>query len=222
MSIAITVIVPTLNAQAPLAALLAQLDGADVVVSDGGSTDGTVAVARGAGARVVEGTPGRGGQLARGAAVATGDWLLFLHADSRLPEGWRAVLAAHAATRPDRAAVFSLRFDSKGWGARLTAGWANLRTRLFGLPYGDQGLFVASELYRRIGGHADMVLMEDVEILRRLPRRPVLLPAMLTTSATRYEAEGWLRRGARNLGTLALYLVGVRPERLRQRYERKR
>lgn len=225
MGLSVSVVIPTLNAAEPLARLLAQLHetadeglSLEIVVSDGGSTDGTVAVAQATGAWLIEGARSRGGQLRRGAAAATGAWLLVLHADSVLPPGWARELASHAANCPDRAAVFRLRFDATGPGAALTGGWANLRSRLFGLPYGDQGLFLPRRAYDAAGGYADVPLMEDVDIIRRLPKRPCVLRGAITTSAARYLREGWLRRGARNLGTLGLYFAGVSPARLAERY----
>jgi len=220
----VSVVIPTLEAAGTLSALLEDLaEGAaaglvgEVVVSDGGSRDATGTIARRAGAQVVVGPPGRGGQLRRGCAVACGAWLMVLHADSRLPPGWTGAVA-QALARPDRAHAFRLAFRAHGAGARLTAGWANLRTRLFGLPYGDQGLLLARPLYDAAGGYPDIPLMEDVALVRALPRRPRLMGATLTTGAERYLAEGWVRRGARNLGTLARYRLGVPPERLAARY----
>ena len=189
----------------------------ELVVSDGGSRDATRAIAREAGAVLVEGPAGRGGQIRRGVAASAGPWLLILHADTRLDPGWAEAVRAHIEAGRD-AAWFRLAFRAGGWAPRGVAGWANLRSRL-GLPYGDQGLLVPRALLDAVGGYEDVPLMEDVSLARRLRGRMRALPATARTSAARYEAEGWGRRGARNLLTLARYLGGADPERLARRYE---
>jgi len=221
----LSIVIPVLNAQAALPALLDSLlpgvaQGVirEVIVSDGGSRDAGVQLARDAGCEVVTGPAGRGGQLRRGAEAARGDWLMFLHADTQLPPGW--VGAVCTQTDPERAAYFRLAFRSGAVMARVTAGWANLRSRVFGLPYGDQGLLISRALYDAVGGYADMPLMEDVELVRRLRGRLVMLPETVTTDAARYQRAGWLRRGARNLWTLARYLAGAAPAKLAEAYHK--
>jgi rSAM/selenodomain-associated transferase 2 len=225
MRAGISVIIPTLEAEPGLPACMAALfEGLhagiirEVIVSDGGSRDATLAIAEEAGAVVVTGPASRGGQLRRGAAAAGGAWLLFLHADTVLPEGWAGAVAARMET--GGAAAFRLRFDTGGMAARLVAGWANLRTLAFGLPYGDQALLVSRRDYEAAGGYRDIPLMEDVALARALGGRIALLPLAVTTSAARYRRDGWLRRGGRNLWLLARYLAGADPERLAARYRR--
>ena len=218
----ISVVIPTLDAEAELPETLGALaHGLEIVreliVSDGGSGDATVRIAEEAGASVISGPPGRGGQLRRGAQAARGDWLLFLHADTHLPPGWAEAALAHMET--GMAGWFRLSFRARGAGARWTAGWANLRSRA-GLPYGDQGLLVPRALYGSVGGFDDVPLMEDVAMARRLRGRLRPVGATVTTSAARYEARGWIRQGARNLGTLARHLGGASPESLAERYRR--
>lgn len=219
----LSVIIPTLNAAhalpACLGALMAGVEAGlirELVISDGGSTDATLVIAEEAGAVQVSGAPSRGGQLRRGAQAAEGDWLLFLHADSQLPTGWADVVAAQMTT--DDPAHFRLKFDARGVFPTLVAGWANLRSRLFGLPYGDQGLLIARAEYEGVGGFPDIPLMEDVAIARRLKGRLTILPLAILTSADRYRRDGWMRRGLRNLSLLLRYLAGVAPERLARRY----
>ncbi|MDR9395166.1 MAG: TIGR04283 family arsenosugar biosynthesis glycosyltransferase [Roseovarius sp.] len=219
----LSVIMPTLNAESglrdSLPALAEGLEAGlirELVISDGGSDDATLAVADAAGAVLVTGPPSRGGQLRRGAAAAQGDWLLFLHADTVLPPGWTEAVRGQVAT--GRAACFRLRFDSPGLMPRLVAGWANLRTRLFGLPYGDQALLLPRALHDAVGGHPDIPLMEDVAMARALRGRRDLLALAVTTSAAEYRRDGWLRRGARNLWRLVRYLLGADPARLARRY----
>lgn len=191
----------------------------ELIVSDGGSTDATLEIAEGSGAELVSGGPGRGGQLARGAAAAKGDWLLFLHADTHLAGPWLDGLEAAMET-PGKAGYFPLRFRAAGTAPRVVAGWANLRSRVFVLPYGDQGLFISRRLYDEIGGFPDIPLMEDVALARALKGRVSAMAGEARTSAERYEAHGWARRGGRNLLILARYLAGADPEELARAYRR--
>ena len=219
----LSVVIPTFNAAAVLPAALASLmEGVEaglireLIVTDGGSADASVFIAEEVGAIVVAGPASRGGQLRRGAAAAGGAWLLFLHADTILPEGWSATVQAQIAR--GRPGYFGLRFDRGGGAARLVAGWANLRSRLFSLPYGDQGLLISRADYDAAGGYADIPLMEDVAMARRLGRRLMRMPGFVHTGAERYARDGWLRRGARNLSLLIRYLCGADPEALKRRY----
>lgn len=221
----ISVIIPTLNAEECLPGCLETLmEGLEaglireLIVSDGGSTDATGATAQAWGATVLHGAPSRGGQLQRACAAAQADWLLILHADTVLQPGWTTPVRRHL-THPERAAWFSLRFDQGGIGARLVAGWGNLRSR-FGMPYGDQGLLISTALYARVGGYADMPLMEDVAMARALRGKLVGLPVQAVTSAEKYAREGWVRRGARNLWTLLRYISGTDVNRLSEMYRR--
>lgn len=231
MSAPLAIVIPTLNAADALGPCLGALtegviEGlvSELVLADGGSDDGIEDVADALGARLVRSEPGRGTQLAVGAAATNAPWLLFLHADTVLAPGWSAAVQAHIASDPSRAAHFRLRFDSRHPMARITEGWANLRSAIFGLPYGDQGLVISRKLYREVGGYPPQPLMEDVALVRGIGRkRLAALPVLATTSAERYDREGWFRRGWRNLTTLGLYLLfQADPKRLAKRYHRSR
>ncbi|WP_412553531.1 TIGR04283 family arsenosugar biosynthesis glycosyltransferase [Shimia sp. MIT1388] len=223
----VSVVVPTVNEEAGLPACLGALfEGVsagvirELVVADGGSSDGTLEIAEEAGAEVVRCAASRGGQLLAGAANTQGEWLLFVHADTVLSEGWSAAVEAHLA-QADVAGYFALGFAKGGLAGRLVAGWANLRSRMFGLPYGDQGLLISRQLYEALGGFADIPLMEDVAMARQLGRaRLAPLDAQAITSPRKYQTQGWLRRGGRNLWTLLRYLGGVSPETLAAAYRR--
>ncbi|MCB4455293.1 TIGR04283 family arsenosugar biosynthesis glycosyltransferase [Leisingera sp. McT4-56] len=222
----VSIVIPALNAAEELPAALEHLmEGLaaglirELVISDGGSSDATRAIAQAAGAEWVSGAPSRGGQLRRGCAAAQGEWLLVLHADTRLEPGWAAAVAQHLQEGQGAPAYFRLRFRARGLMPAWVAGWANLRARLFGLPYGDQGLLIRRAEYEAAGGYPDQPLMEDVALVRRLHRLTVL-PCAALTSAARYQRAGWLRRGARNLWTLLRYFLGVKPERLARSYSK--
>lgn len=219
----LSVVIPTLNAGESLPdCLLRLMPGIEaalireLILSDGGSTDATLQIADDAGAEIVTGPPSRGGQLRRGVAKATGEWLLILHADSLLPETWPALVEAQMERH--RPAHFRLRFDARGLAPALVAAWANTRARLFRLPYGDQGLLISRADYDAVGGFHDIPLMEDVAMARALSRRLDALPGAITTSAAKYQRDGWLTRGARNLSLLTRYLLGADPDQLARKY----
>lgn len=222
----ISVIIPTLNAAGCIGPCLVALGEAvaaeqlaDVVISDGGSADHIGEIADAVGARLIHGQAGRGAQLAAGAAVARGDWLLFLHSDSVLQPGWLQAAANHMQTWPERAGWFNLRFDEPGFRARFVSAWANFRAWAFGLPYGDQGLLIHRDLYDQIGGMPLLPLMEDVALARLLRRRRLKgIGAVAVTSADKYRNDGWARRGSANLLRLARYLCGAAPEDLVKKY----
>jgi len=219
----ISVVIPTLNASDGLEATLRSLPRAlvgEVIVSDGGSTDTTIELARNHGARIVEGAAGRGAQLARGAARAGGDWLLFLHADTRLGAGAEQAMDRFM-KEGGEAGYFRFRLDDTRIAARILEWGVALRCGLFGLPYGDQGLFISRGLYDRLGGYRPMSLMEDVDLVRRIGRRRLRqINVEAVTSADRYRRDGYGPRVFRNLSCLCLYGLGVSPDRIKARYDR--
>lgn len=227
----LSVVIPALNEAATLPGLLGDLQRLDVrpaeiLVVDGGSTDGTAAAASAGGARVVSSERGRGRQLGTGAAESRAPLLCFLHADVRLEDAALSSLArlTRDARAGDAAWAFRLRIDAPGLAYRVVERGANLRSAIAGLPYGDQGLVVSRAAYDAAGGYAPVPLMEDVMLVRaiggRLPVR--LLPAAVTVSARRWERDGVWRRSACNLLLLARWLGGATPEELADAYERHR
>ena len=223
----LSVVVPTLDSAADLPATLQALEEGrgllrEVLVADGGSNDDTASVATSLGAKVIEAPRGRGPQLAAGGTAAVGDWLLFLHADSRLQPGWSGEVSAFMSEprNRERAAAFRLALDDADPRARRIERLAGWRARRLGLPYGDQGLLIARAFYESLGGFRPLPLMEDVELVRRIGRRRlVLLEGRIVTSAARYRRDGWLGRPLRNLTILAGYFLGVPPSLLRRYYE---
>ncbi len=220
LGLSLSVVIPALNAARTLPHCLGALGRVDeLILVDGGSSDETVRIAEAVGARVVIAPKGRGVQLRAGGEAARGEWLLFLHADTRLGDGWREAAAEHMRLHPGKAACFRFRLDDPAWQARLIERGVAARVRLLGLPYGDQGLLISASLYDRAGGYRPMRLMEDVDLVRRLGRVRQL-PADALTSAERWRRDGWLRRSARNLFCLGLYGLGVPAERIAQIYAR--
>jgi rSAM/selenodomain-associated transferase 2 len=224
MRAALSIVIPTLNAEAGLPLVLSSLmEGLhaglirELVVSDGGSADETCAIARLAGAVVVTGAAGRGGQLARGAAATEGDWMLFLHADTELAAGWSAEVAQFVATQT-LAGFGELAFRNAGLMARMTARGANLRATEFGLPYGDQALLISRGLYEEVGGYQELPLMEDVAMAKSLKGRLIPAGFQAITSPERYEKNGYVRQILRNWTLLARYRLGAAPEDLARRY----
>jgi rSAM/selenodomain-associated transferase 2 len=211
----ISVVIPTLNAAKTLAGTLQSVIEADeVVVVDGGSSDGTPALASDLGARVFHAERGRGAQLNRGVQMAGGDWLLLLHADTRLAPGWRLAMPAAG-----RAGYFRFALDSKDPRARRLERLVTWRCRVLALPYGDQGLLIDRDLLLRVGGIRTLPLMEDVDLVRRLGRRRlVALDVAAVTSAEKWRRQGWYWRSLRNLGCLALYFAGVPPRLIARLY----
>ena len=222
------IVIPTLDAAATIARTLSAVSAARgiwpcrIVVCDGGSTDDTAAIAHARGAQVITAPPGRGGQLAAGAAAGgKSDLLLFLHADTVLSPDWVAAAGQFmdGAASGDRAGYFRLRFDSDSPRARTVERWAAWRCRNLGLPYGDQGLLIKRTFYDRVGGYRALPLMEDVDLVRRIGRqRLVALDAEAKTSAARYERDGWILRPLRNLFCLGLFALGMPPHLIARVY----
>ena len=218
----ISVIIPARDAAQTLASTLSSLvpaavDGIvkQVIVVDGGSTDCTADVADQAGADVVVSAPGRGGQLAQGAAVARFPWLLFLNADTVLEDGWERSATAFMrrvdrGERPMAAGAFTFRLDDKGFAPRLLERLVHLRCKLLHIPYADQGLLIPRQLFAAVGGYKNLPIMEDLDLARRLGRhRLAMLDANAITSAERYRRDGYISRSFRNQICQMLYGAGM-------------
>ena len=217
----IGVVIPTLNEAEGLPGLLGDLHRVmvplDIVVADGGSADDTLAAASAAGARVVTAPRGRATQMNAGARAVAGCWLLFLHADSRLPPRARRALLTAVVDEPELdVAVFGFAIDLPPSGKRFIETGQRFRQALFGLPYGDQGLLVRRELFDEVGGFPELPLLEDVAALRALRRRARVhtLPAAIVTSGRRYLRDGVVRTWLRHTAIMLLYSLGVSPHRL--------
>lgn len=163
---------------------------------------------------------GRGIQMNAGAAGACGRWLLFLHADSTLSPAWIEAVREADRRADVVAGAFALALGSRDWRARVIEAGVRLRVTLFGMPYGDQALFVRRAVFERLGGFRDLPLMEDVDFVRRIkPVGRMLYSRLVTvTSARRWERDGWLRRSGQNIALATGFLLGVSPARLARRY----
>ncbi len=223
---AISIIIPALNEAANLARTLPdvlQVEDIEVILADGGSTDGTQDVAEQMGVRVVNSTRGRGRQMNAGASVASGKILLFLHADTLLPTNFVSSLR----TVLDRGAVagaFRLGIEDCSLSLRLVEWGANLRSRLFGLPYGDQAIFMLAADFYRLNGFPCWPLMEDVHFCRQLKRhgKIVIADASVKTSSRRWQKLGTWRTTLRNQCCLLAYFCGVAPERIAAFYSQRK
>jgi rSAM/selenodomain-associated transferase 2 len=217
----ITIVIPTLNEETSLARSVrsALCAGAtDIIVSDGGSHDRTFEVAAESGAsKVVRSLPGRGIQMNSGAQLAERDFILFLHADNELAAGALEQICDH---EDASWGAFRQHIDSHRQMYRLIE-WGNAwRVQWRKMPFGDQAIFVRSSLFRKLGGFAEIPLMEDVELSQRLRKltKPVLLNGPITIDARRWEKQGILRQTLRNWSIQFSYLLGVSPERLARKY----
>lgn len=193
----------------------------EVILVDGGSDEALEHLAgRRTDLRLIRTSPGRARQMNAGAASASGEWLLFLHADSTLAPGWLDAFTHLPGEMSGGWFRFAL--DDPAWQARIIERGTRWRVRVFRLPYGDQGLFVRRRVFAEMGGYSDLSLMEDVDFARRLRHRPGIgeMPLDLVTSARRWRRDGWWRRSATNLALVTLYFAGVPPNRLALWYRR--
>ena len=218
----LSVVIPVLSDADSAERLLGQIGPdplVEVIIVDGGlDVRLELLASTRPGTRVLRTPPGRARQMNAGAREANGDWLLFLHADSTLPSGWREAMTAIPAD--SAGGWFRFALDDAAWQARVIERLVGLRVRVMRLPYGDQGLFVRRAVFNDMGGFADLPLLEDVEFVRRLvgagPVVEVALP--LRTSARRWRRDGWFRRSARNSLIVSLYFAGISPARLARWY----
>ena len=219
----LSIIIPTLNEGDHLGETLKpllDLPQTEVIVADGGSRDGTASLARDLGAKMVITQAGRGNQMNHGAEAARGEILLFLHADTLLPANFGQAVQGAMVDPKYTGGSFAWHVHPSSVLLKVMEVTVNLRTRYCRLPYGDQGLFVRTSLFRQMGGFADIPLMEDVDFVRRMKKIGPLavVPEAITTSARKYQKEGTLRTTMRNKLIFFGYSLGIPPERLHRYY----
>lgn len=223
----ISVVVPVFNEDGGINRLIAHVSGlgrnndTEIIVADGDPDGSTLSAIKGGNAIKVASKKGRGIQLNNGAAAASGDILLFLHADTFLPTD--AFEEISSVMKGDRYAggAFDLGIDSERTSLRIIECAASLRSRITRIPYGDQAIFIRRDVFAAIGGFRDFSIMEDVDLMRRLRKageRITIIPRKVRTSPRRWEREGVVRCTVRNWSLIMLYMLGVNPDRLARFY----
>jgi rSAM/selenodomain-associated transferase 2 len=213
----VSVIIPALNEAQHLKKTLEAVscgNPLEVIVADGGSSDETRSIAMEMGAQFIEGTSGRGAQMNLAAASARGEYLLFLHADTILPEGYSKTIL-EALGRPDVAAgAFGLGVGGDFGAAGLIENLVDIRCRLFGTPYGDQGFFVYRSLFEKVGGFPEIPVFEDLCILKRIRRlgRVAVVRDRVLSSGRRWQTEGLIRTFLRHQAMLLAHYAGCSPD----------
>lgn len=224
MKIRLSIIIPVLNEVETIRETLSRLwplrnRGAEIIVVDGGSADGSLALARDLASRAIPAPQGRATQMNAGALAATGDYLLFLHVDTRLPENTDLVL-----TKVLQAGAAWGRFDVRLSGDRplfrAIETLMNWRSRLTGIATGDQAIFVRRDVFEEVGGFPEIPLMEDIALSERLKRiaRPACLRERVVTSSRRWERNGTVRTILLMWKLRLLYFLGIDPARLATLY----
>jgi rSAM/selenodomain-associated transferase 2 len=221
----LSVIVPVLNEADGIAAALAALAplrerGAEVIVADGGSEDDTVALATPLAERVIAAPRGRAAQMNAGAAVATGDMLLFLHADTQLPPDADRLITQGLEQSNRVWGRFDVRIDGTHALLPVIAAMTNARSRLTGIATGDQAMFVSRESFQNVGGFPDLPLMEDIALSKRLKRLgpPLCLRERVATSGRRWERHGVIRTIMLMWRLRLAYWLGADPAELAKQY----
>ncbi len=223
----ISIIIPTLNEAGYIKEAIATTQAytnIEVIIVDGGSKDDTIEIAESLGVTVISSSPGRAVQMNTGAVAASGEILLFLHADSRLPTGFDDMVRTALQQQETVAGAFNLRIDASLLSLRWVEWGINVRSHFFQMPYGDQGIFLTKAVFQQIGGFPELPIMEDFELMRRLKRigRIVIIPTPVVTSARRWLQKGVFKTTLLNQIVIIAYLLGVSPEQIRRWYRREK
>lgn len=219
----ISIIIPTLNEAGNIKQAIATTKvstNTEIIVVDGGSQDDTVEIVQSLGIKVISSSPGRASQMNAGAVVASGEILLFLHADTRLPPGFEDMVRAALQKPSTVAGAFALRIDASLLSLRWVEWGVNWRSHFLQMPYGDQAIFLKKEVFQQIGGFPELPIMEDFELIRRLKRigQIMILPVPVVTSARRWLQKGVFKTTLINQIVIIAYFLGVSPEKIRRWY----
>lgn len=223
----ISVIIPTLNEAGNIQNAIASIQSGtniEVIVVDGGSQDYTVELSQSLGAKVISSPPGRAMQMNAGAFMASGDILLFLHADTRIPINFDVMIRTALQQPRIVAGAFTLQIDAPLWGLRLVELGVKWRLHFWQMPYGDQAIFLTKEIFQQVGNFPPLPIMEDFELMRRLKKlgKITILPISVITSSRRWLQKGIFSTTLLNQIVIIAYLLGVSPERIRNWYRRKK
>ena len=223
----ISIIIPVLNEEAHLGSCIEAVRQNDasceIIIADGGSFDRTIEIAESfQGVKVMKTPKGRGLQMNAGAFSATGDILLFLHADTTLEDGWVQAIARAVKDRSIAGGAFAFAIQNPSKKYRVVEEWVRLRCFLFRLPYGDQGIFVKRDVFHKLGGYKNIPLMEDVDLIERMKGqgRIVILDTKALTSERRWGRKGLIYTAVLNQLIMFLYKIGVHPQKLARLYYR--
>jgi rSAM/selenodomain-associated transferase 2 len=225
---ALSLIMPVLNEAESINSTIRhirELDGdgtVEIILVDGDPEGSTIGAIKDDGVRTAVAEKGRGRQMNRGAALATGDVLLFLHADTLLPSNAFSLIRSTLHDKRCVGGAFDLGFNTKRRIFKITESYVFLRTRLTKIPFGDQAIFIRRTYFETIGGYRDIPIMEDVELMRRIRKRAdaiCIIPEKVRTSVRRYEQDGILYCTLRNWLLQISYALGVLPERLVKWYK---
>ncbi len=223
----ISIIIPTLNEAGNIKKAITTTQSntnIEVIIVDGGSKDDTIEIAKSLGIKVISSSPGRAMQMNTGAVAASGEILLFLHADTCLPTGFDDMVRKALQQPGTVAGAFKLRIDASLLSLRWVEWGINVRSHFYQMPYGDQAIFLTKEVFHEIGGFPELLIMEDFELMRRLKRtgRIVIIPTPVVTSARRWLQKGVFKTTLLNQIVIIAYLLGVSPERICRWYRREK
>ena len=223
----ISIIIPTLNEANNITAAISSIQpstNVEIIVVDGGSNDNTAAIAQSLGATVISSAPGRSMQMNTGAAIASGDILLFLHADTQLPANFDTMIRHQLAQPGIIAGAFTLRIDSPHPGLRLIEWGIKWRSRFWQMPYGDQAIFLTKQSFIQVGNFPEIPIMEDFQIIKNLKRlnKITIIDVPVVTSPRRWLKKGILQTTLINQIIVIAYLLRIPPNKIRQWYHQEK
>ncbi|MDZ8109524.1 MAG: TIGR04283 family arsenosugar biosynthesis glycosyltransferase [Nostoc sp. DedQUE12a] len=219
----ISIIIPAINEAANIKEAIATTKGSkniEVIVVDGGSSDDTREIAQSLSAKVISSSPGRAIQMNAGAVAASGEILLFLHADTRLPAGFDEMICTVLQQPETVAGAFNLRIDAPLLSLRWVEFGVKWRSHFCQMPYGDQAIFLTKAVFQQIGGFPELPIMEDFELMRRLKAkgRIAIISTPVVTSARRWLQKGVFKTTLVNQIVIIAYFLGVSPAQIRRWY----